>query len=164
MAEPPPLRVYPELWRQSREQCPDNWQDQFRCLCALARDYRREHRAVVKTLPEGERLFLQALDQYDVEDIIATIAADFPDEPNPLLRLDPSDPFVERPVKVVNGHVTAGNDEPKRSPRCLTIHRSNPYWLFLGFPIFARKPDGRSIGTASPIARSSGHRVCIERC
>src|SRR5262249_41147756 len=68
MAEPPPLSVYPELWRQSREQCPDNWQDQFRCLCALARDYRREHRAVVKTLPEGERLFLQALDQYDVEE------------------------------------------------------------------------------------------------
>jgi hypothetical protein len=99
MAEPPPLRVYPELWRQSREQFPDNWQDQFRCLCALARDYRREHRAVVKTLPEGERLFLQALDQYDVEEMTSPKGR----------------PGSDVPFTTLTGRSTNGSDGSSRS-------------------------------------------------
>jgi hypothetical protein len=104
MAEVPPLVVYPELWRQSRALHPHDWQwpDQLRCLCRLARDYRRKHRAAFIKLPEGERLFLQALDQVDVEDFIATLKSDFPHEANPMLRIDPSDPFVEKPY--MNGH------------------------------------------------------------
>jgi hypothetical protein len=92
----PPLVVYPELWRQSLLQHPDDWRAQFRCLCQLARAYRREHRATVMTCSEGERMMLQALDQVDVEDFIITIESYFPDEPNPLLRIDPSDPFVDK--------------------------------------------------------------------
>jgi hypothetical protein len=92
----PPLVVYPHLWQQSRERHPTCWQDQFRCLCELARAFRIEHRATVVTLSDGERMMLQALDQVDVEDMIITLESDFPDEPNPLLRIDPSDPFVDK--------------------------------------------------------------------
>ena len=104
MPDAPPLHVYPRLWQQSREQFPSDaqWPDQLRCLCRLARDYRRAHARVVNALPEGERLFLQALDQVDVEDMIATLRSDFPHERNPMLRIDPSDPFVEKPT--MNGH------------------------------------------------------------
>jgi hypothetical protein len=95
-APAPPLVVYPHLWQQSRERHPTSWQDQFRCLCQLARAYRREHRATVMTCSEGEQMMLQALDQVDVEDMIITLEIDFPDESNPLLRIDPSDPFVDK--------------------------------------------------------------------
>jgi hypothetical protein len=80
MADPPPLHVYPALWRQSRAQYPHDaqWPDQLRLLCQLARDYRRAHRREVKALPPGERLFLQCLDEVDVEDLITTLRHDYP--------------------------------------------------------------------------------------
>jgi hypothetical protein len=94
----PPLLVYPELWQQSRERYPHDWQwpDQLRHLCALARAFRRQHRAEVGACGEGERLFLQSLAQIDVEDFIVTLRSDFPNESNPMLRIDPSDPYVDR--------------------------------------------------------------------
>jgi hypothetical protein len=92
----PPLHVYPHLWTESRNQYPHDhqWPDQLRCLCALARAYRKANPKVVNALPAGERLFLQSLDQIDVEDFIETLKSDFPGEPNPMLRIDPSDPGV----------------------------------------------------------------------
>ena len=92
----PPLVVYPELWRQSLLQHPHDWRAQFRCLCQLARTWRENNRAASRCLPDGERMMLQALDQVDVEDMITTLESDFPDESNPLLRIDPSDPFVDK--------------------------------------------------------------------
>jgi hypothetical protein len=94
----PPLQIYPSLWAASRRQFPrdEQWEDQFRCLCALARRYRRKNRAEYCRLPEGERLFLQSLDQVDVEDFIATLRSKYPRDPNPMLRIDPSDPYVDK--------------------------------------------------------------------
>jgi hypothetical protein len=40
--------------------------------------------------------FLQALAEVDVEDFIATLKSNYPNEVNPNLRIDPSDPFVDR--------------------------------------------------------------------
>jgi hypothetical protein len=103
----PPLVVYPELWRQSREQHPHDWQwpDQLRALCRLARDYRRTHPRVVNALPDGERLFLQSLAQIDTEQFVAMLRSDFAHEQNPMLRIDPSDRYVEQPVATtMNGH------------------------------------------------------------
>ena len=119
MAEPPPLRVYPELWRQSRAQHPHDWRNQFRCLCRLARDYRRDHRAMVLACGHGERLFLQALDQCDPQEIIDAMVADFPSEPNPLLRIDPSDPFVDK-----SQYPDLSNDHERQALQCLTSHPS----------------------------------------
>ena len=103
----PPLVVYPRLWTESRNQYPHDWQwpDQLRCLCRLARDFRRQHRAEVMACGGGERLFLQSLDQVDVEDFIATLKSDFPHDQNPMLRIDPSDPFVEQTqlTPIMNG-------------------------------------------------------------
>jgi hypothetical protein len=96
----PPLVVYPQLWRRSHDLHPHNWRDQFRCLCALARDYRREHARRCNALPEGERLFLQALDQCDVEDLITSMIAWADPGENPLQRFDPGDPHLQR----LNGH------------------------------------------------------------
>jgi hypothetical protein len=95
---PPPLVVYPQLWTESRLKFPHDWQwpEQFRLLCALARDYRKNNRAAYRRLPEGERLFLQALDQVDVEDFIATLRSNYPRDLNPMLRIDPSDPYVDK--------------------------------------------------------------------
>jgi hypothetical protein len=78
---PPPLHVYPRLWTESRLKFPHDhqWPDQLRFLCQLARDYRKANPRVINALPEGERLFLQSLDQVDVDDLIATLQADFPD-------------------------------------------------------------------------------------
>jgi hypothetical protein len=108
MPDVPALQIYPRLWQQSFEQHPASWPDQFRALCQLARAYRREHRAACRRLPEGERLFLQALDQCDPEDMIATLQHDFPDEANPLLRIDPADPYVDHSqypeIYAMNGH------------------------------------------------------------
>jgi len=108
---PPPLRVFPHLWRQSRERFPNDWQwpDQLRCLCALARDYRRQHRAAVRACGEGERMFLRALDEIDPAEFIEMLRTDFPHEANPMLRIDPSDPFVDKSpypdlYPVMNGH------------------------------------------------------------
>jgi hypothetical protein len=100
MAAPSPLLVYPELWRQSRDQYPHDWQwpDQLRCLCRLARDFRLKHHAEVMACGKGERLLLQALDQCDSAEIIAMLKSDFPHEPNPMLRIDPSDPCVGEPA------------------------------------------------------------------
>ena len=84
------------MWQQSLKQHPTSWKDQFRALCRLAAAYRREHRADYVKLPRGEKLFLQVLDQCDPQEIIDATVDDFPDEPNPLLRLDPSDPFVDK--------------------------------------------------------------------
>jgi hypothetical protein len=94
-----PLLVYPFLWAESHAQHPHDWQwpDQLRCLCRLARDFRRANRAEVMACGKGERLFLQALDQVDVEDMIATLKSDFPHELNPMLRIDPFAPCVEQP-------------------------------------------------------------------
>jgi hypothetical protein len=104
MPDAPPLHVYPRLWTESRNRYPHDWQwpDQLRCLCELVRDYRQNDRAAYCRLPDGERLFLQALDQCDPAEIIAMLRSDFPDEPNPMLRIDPSDPYVEQPR--LNGH------------------------------------------------------------
>jgi hypothetical protein len=107
----PPLRVFPELWRQSREQYPldQEWPDQLRLLCKLAHDFRRQHCAVVKTCGRGEQLFLKSLDLIDVEDFILSLRAEYPDEPNPMLRIDPNDPGVDRSqypdiYPTMNGH------------------------------------------------------------
>jgi hypothetical protein len=104
MPDVPELRIYPRLWTESRNRYPHDWQwpDQLRLLCKLARDFRRNHRAEVKACGPGERLFLQSLDQVDVEDMIATLRSDYPGEANPMLRIDPSDPYVEKPY--MNGH------------------------------------------------------------
>jgi hypothetical protein len=104
MAEVPPLVVYPKLWRQSRDQYPHDWQwpDQLRALCQLARDWRQNNRAVYRRLPDGERLFLRSLAEIDTAEFITMLRNDFPHEANPMLRIDPSDPFVEKPY--MNGH------------------------------------------------------------
>jgi hypothetical protein len=65
-------------------------------LCALARVYRSRQRAAYKALPRGEKLFLQALATVDVGDLIRTLESEYAAERNPLLRLDPSDPFVRK--------------------------------------------------------------------
>jgi hypothetical protein len=98
MASPPPLRVYPSLWVASRERFPDDaqWPDQFRLLCQLADGYRKRNRAAYRRLPEGERLFIQSLATVNVDDFIATLSSKYPHDCNPMLRVDPSDPFVDR--------------------------------------------------------------------
>jgi hypothetical protein len=65
-------------------------------LCQLARDYRRAHRREVKALPPGEQIFLQCLDEVDVEDLITTLCHDYPGEANPMARIDPADPGVDK--------------------------------------------------------------------
>jgi hypothetical protein len=97
MPDAPALRVYPQLWQQSFEQHPTSWQDQFRCLCQLASNYRRDHRADYRRLPQGERMFLQALSECDVEDLVHTIATDWSrGKISPLSALDPNDPGVDK--------------------------------------------------------------------
>jgi hypothetical protein len=90
----PPLRVYPALWNESRRQFPHDWQwpDQLRCLCALARDYRRHHGRICNALPPGERLFLRSLATLDPDELIAMLRVDFPHEANPMRRIDPFGP------------------------------------------------------------------------
>jgi hypothetical protein len=102
----PALRVYPSLWQRSLEQHPTSWKDQFRRLCQLARAFRRSDRAAYVRLPEGEKLFLQALSECDVEDLVATIATDWGrGKANPLSPFDPTDPGVPRLSPVtMNGH------------------------------------------------------------
>jgi hypothetical protein len=90
----PQLRVYPMLWERSVSRHPRDWQKQLRALCALARMYRRDHRADYRRLPLGEKRFLQALATVDVGDLIRTLQNDYPGEDNPLLRIDPADPGV----------------------------------------------------------------------
>jgi hypothetical protein len=92
----PPLVAYPALWRQSLDRHPADWRAQLRSLCALARIYRRDQRAAYKALPRGEKLFLQALATVDVGDLIRTLESDYPAERNPLLRISPGDPFVNK--------------------------------------------------------------------
>ena len=107
MPDVPPLHVYPRLWSESRLKYPrdEQWPDQLRCLCRLARDYRKANPRVVKALPDGERLFLQGLAEIDTAEFIAMLRNDFPRERNPMLRIDPSDPFVEKPPgHTMNGH------------------------------------------------------------
>jgi hypothetical protein len=97
MPDVPPLQIYPQLWQESLRAHPTCWQDQFRCLCQLARDYRKNNRAAYRQLPKGERLFLQALDQCDVEDMITTIATEWaPGASDPLGALNPADPYVDK--------------------------------------------------------------------
>jgi hypothetical protein len=98
MAAPPALQIYPSLWEQSRARYPDDaqWPDQFRTLCALARDYRHNNRTAYRRLPEGERLFIQSLATVDIDDFIATLQTKYPRDPNPMLRIDPSDPYVDK--------------------------------------------------------------------
>jgi hypothetical protein len=100
MPDVPPLHVYPRLWTESRLKFPrdEQWPDQLRLLCKLAHDYREAHPRVVKALPDGERLFLQSLAEIDTAEFIDMLRSDFPHEANPMLRIDPSDPFVEQPV------------------------------------------------------------------
>jgi hypothetical protein len=94
----PRLVVYPFLWDQSRQRFPFDyqWPDQLRLLCRLAREYRRAHGREVNALPQGERMFLQCLDEVDVEDLITTLRNDYPGEANPMVRIDPADPGVDR--------------------------------------------------------------------
>jgi hypothetical protein len=94
---PPALRVYPSLWALSVKKFPrdEQWPDQFKHLCKLVKRFRREHRAEVLACGEGERLFLQALDQCDREDMIRTLRNEYPHE-NPMRRIDPSDPSVDK--------------------------------------------------------------------
>jgi hypothetical protein len=97
MPDAPALRVYPQLWQQSLQQHPTSWQDQFRCLCALASNYRKTNRADYRRLPEGEKLFLQSLAECDVEDLVHTIATEWGrDLAHPLLPFDPSPPDVDK--------------------------------------------------------------------
>jgi hypothetical protein len=99
---PPDLVVYPRLWRQSLLQHPSDWRAQFHCLCRLVRDYRRQHRAAVKRCGEGERLFLQSLDQCDTDDIIRTIETEWAKgSAHPLWALDPD---YQPPIVTTNGH------------------------------------------------------------
>jgi hypothetical protein len=93
---PPPLVAYPALWQQSLNRHPADWRAQLRSLCALARLYRRDQRAAYKALPPGEKLFLQALATVEVGDLIRSLESDYPQERNPLLRIDPSDPYVRK--------------------------------------------------------------------
>jgi hypothetical protein len=105
MPDAPELLAYPLLWRRSRELCPDNWKDQFRVLCQLAHDFRRDHRAEVLACGEGEQMFLESLALCDREDLISSMIewAD-PGEINPLRRFDPDDPSPA-PARVrMNGH------------------------------------------------------------
>jgi hypothetical protein len=94
------------MWAESRARFPHDWQwpDQLRCLCALTRDYRRRHGRICNALPPGERLFLESLDEIDVDEFIAMLRSDYPDEANPMLRIDPSDPLVEKPVTMNGRH------------------------------------------------------------
>jgi hypothetical protein len=99
----PRLVVYPELWRRSVAQHPQDWKAQFRCLCAHVRTYRRSHGRLVDALPDGERLFLQALGEGDPEELIALILEStrhLPPHTSPLAPLDPADPLVPK----LNGH------------------------------------------------------------
>jgi hypothetical protein len=98
MPDVPPLHVYPRLWTESRNLYPHDyqWPDQLRLLCKLAGAYRKAHPKVVNALPAGERMFLQCLDEVDVGDLITTLRHDYPGEANPMLRIDPADPGVDR--------------------------------------------------------------------
>jgi hypothetical protein len=111
MPDVPELLVYPRLWTESRNKFPHDWQlpDQFRELCRLARDYRRNHRAKLRRCGRGEQLFLKSLDLVDVEDFIISLRAEYPDEPNPMMRIDSNDPGVDRSqypdiYPTMNGH------------------------------------------------------------
>jgi hypothetical protein len=91
----PQLRIYPMLWERSLSRHPHDWRAQLRSLCPLARMYRRDHRRDYTKLPLGEKRFLQALATVEVGDLIRTLETDYPDE-NPMLRIDPSDPYVDK--------------------------------------------------------------------
>ena len=97
-APPPELVIYPSLWQRSRERFPHDWQwpDQLRYLCELAADYRANNRPAYRALPDGERLFLQALATVDVPDLICSLKNDYAAEANPMLRISPDDPYVDR--------------------------------------------------------------------
>jgi hypothetical protein len=108
MPDVPPLHVYPRLWTESRLKFPrdEQWPDQLRLLCQLARAWRHNNRAVYRRLSDGERLFLQSLAEIDTAEFIAMLRNDFPRERNPMLRIDPSDPCVEQPT--MNEHTYNG--------------------------------------------------------
>ena len=88
----PQLRVYPMLWDRSVSRHPHDWRAQLRSLCALARMYKRDHHRDYTKLPLGEKRFLQALATVD----ITTLQHEYPTEDNPLLRIDPHDPHVDK--------------------------------------------------------------------
>jgi hypothetical protein len=94
MTETLALLVYPDLWYRSRALHPDPWQDQFRCLCGLARAFLRGSGSQVPAavLSTGERMLLSSLASVDPEMMILHIVAAFPGDPNPMQRLDPGGP------------------------------------------------------------------------
>jgi hypothetical protein len=92
----PRLVAYPRLWDLSVARHPRDWRKQLRSLCALARVYRRDHRRDYAKLPLGEKQFLKALSSVDISDLIRTLETDFPDEADPLQRISPHDPYVNR--------------------------------------------------------------------
>jgi hypothetical protein len=94
----PKLRVYPRLWRMSRARFPHppQWPDHLELLCSLARDFCRRHRRLLARLPPGEKMFLRSLADVDVGDFISMLRSDFPAEINPLSRIDPADPLIDR--------------------------------------------------------------------
>jgi hypothetical protein len=98
MPDVPPLHVYPRLWTESRNRFPrdEQWPDQFKLLCALARAWRQNNRAAYRRLPKGEQLFIRSLATIDVDDFIAELRSRFPNEASPLARIDPADPFVDK--------------------------------------------------------------------
>jgi hypothetical protein len=105
----PRLVAYPALWQQSLDQHPHDWKAQFRTLCRLAGDFRRDHRATYVRLPAGERMFLEALDRCDPEDLIVSMIAwaDPSEKTNPLQRYDPfvGEPSDASPAATpLNGH------------------------------------------------------------
>jgi hypothetical protein len=69
-------------------------------LCKLARAYRQNNRATYVKLPQGEKLFLQALDQIDTGEFIA-----MSHEKNPMLRIAPDDenPYDPQYRRTMNG-------------------------------------------------------------
>jgi hypothetical protein len=89
-SEAPPLLVYDTLWQQSLADRPATWPDQFRALCRAARAWRKAPTLHPLLLGEGERLMLQSLGTCNVEMMVMHIAAMFPDDPNPMHRLDPT--------------------------------------------------------------------------
>jgi hypothetical protein len=85
-----------------------------RRLCGLAKAFRRHPTVPLSVLPEGERMLIRALATVDVEMYLLEMLAAFPNEANPMQRLDPCGVGLVAPDDAAAGQTPAGFADPAK--------------------------------------------------
>jgi hypothetical protein len=105
----PPFVAYPSIWRQACELYPSGphycWRERWRCLTRLAHEFRAGPFVHLLALAgPGERALIQSLAECDAEALALEFLAWCPGDVDPLVRLDPTDPFAAATAPAAEDH------------------------------------------------------------